>query len=814
MPFYTNAYKGRANRQESATHLSDEFDRIAAAFVALQDSNTVFIDIYDHLGGTNYEVIDPANGQLQQITITQDTLISVREPAAGSDATSHRITLMVHGGGYRIINGWGPQTWKEEGLVDWLWIYTGLGEKASAVLEFCFDGKAWLCVAFSRNENFGSDAVPGTTQETFPLISGLVSESGLSTLTWHRASYGFGADEDGSEILLPQDQARFTGARYVRNWIATPKDLKSVAWKPDGCTVGTEAGGGQDGGDVDKITFDITHGELQHWMLLNFARGSESAKPIKFAISFDAKMAGVVSTGNCRAVIAIMGVDTGSTVRWDRVELALTDSWQSFGAILDPITGKDPKGLHIAAAAGTRTLIKFAIESPSDGLGSPILVENVNVTVLKDLETDKVALPIVSTIGASITLAATVGSTGAWVNGTKTMTLSLQQYVDFQDSLVVGRSYLCVATRVSGNSANVLMEDDRIYWQAYSKSASDTSFVKDAAFTFQYDGGVFKFVQGSANSVYTINIYLVSNELSVFGTVNANTIDAGNRVTYIEGDNIQSNLIQGVGAEINYTGDNLFGTDAHRDLSLWVPSVSGMLGNRHEIGVDARPCHASIIQDRRTSAAAYIEYNITIPDDSKRYVMSMFLRKIFDKDTGAIIHPTEQEGVVTPPSRYMDVSMKLTGGSNPVGGQLVRRDVRTGAGNAGSHDYYRLGNTDFTNWWSLNFGLLNNGTGNTNVRIRIYPAANNLATSIGSTTPSKTGYCIVDWFQLEEAEASNGLPTSIAIPGIIRQVDSVTTALTDGILYDAVPTEIGDVTAGAWTFDFSNIWKFLTWIKS
>ncbi|MHC5061704.1 MAG: hypothetical protein ACYTFK_11550 [Planctomycetota bacterium] len=127
MTLYTNAYKGRANRTESAAHLREEFDRIEAAFVALQNRKTAYIDIYNHVPTSTVELLDPANGQMQEITITQDTMIQIKDPVQGSDSTTNRLTLMVHGSSLRIINGWGPQTWKENGNEDWMWIHTGTG---------------------------------------------------------------------------------------------------------------------------------------------------------------------------------------------------------------------------------------------------------------------------------------------------------------------------------------------------------------------------------------------------------------------------------------------------------------------------------------------------------------------------------------------------------------------------------------------------------------------------------------------------------------------------------------------------------------
>ena len=808
---YTNAYKGRANRTESADHLKDEFDRIAAAFVALQNSETAFIDIYNHEGTSNVVLIDPANGQMQEVTITQDTLIQIKDPFTGSDATTHRLTLIVHGGNLKVINGWGPQTWKENGNVDWLWIYTGLGPKGSALFEFCYDGRAWTCAAFGRNETLPTDSIPGTTQEMFPLIANLVSENGTATLTWVRASYGYSADEDGSQIVLPPNRARHTGARHVRNWVATAKDLQSVAWKENGATVTTEVGEGQDGGNVDKITFDVTHGELQHWLLLPFGRASETASPIKFAIVFDAKMAGVITSGTCRAVISIMGVDTGATIRWDRESFDLTDSWQTFGAILDPITGKDPKGYDITAAAGARTLTKFAIESPADGTGNPILVEKVNIVVLKDAEPEKVSLQLDSTIGAAMTLVATTGSTGTWVDGTKTMTLALQEYIDFQDSLEVGKTYLCSMERLTGNSVNVFMDDNRIFWQAYSKSASDTSFVKDATFTFQYEGGVFKMLQTSASSTYNINIYEVSDDFAVYGTTNANTIDANGLVTFAQGDNITSGVVTGAGYETG-TGTNLLGTDEHRTFGLWDRSTN-MRVVRREIGIDARPSRGCILEDYKTSSSAYIQNQVTIPNDTNEYFFSFFIPFYYDR-SGNLIITHEDDGTVTPPSKFVDWSLKLKGGSTELGGQIVRYDVINRRSNATSNDYSHFVGTNFTSWIHLGCSLTNNGTGNTIAEMRIYPAAASSIDNPGTLTASKTGWTIVDWAQFEEATTSGRNNTSsVCIPGILRLPDSITTSLADGKLYDAGQTEIGDVTAGAFTFDYVNIWKNITWIK-
>ncbi len=819
MPIYSNGYKGRANRKESASHLRDEFERLEAAFVALQVSNTSYSVIYNHGDGTEYVLIDPANGQMQEVTLTADTLIQVKSPGKESGSESYRLTLIVHGSGFKIINGWGPQTWKDEGNADWKWIYTGLGEKAGALLEFAFDGLAWCCLAFSRNSYAadGSTEFTGTTA-MFPLLAHLNNVEETTVLTWVRDSYAFALDIDGTFVMVPKDTPRFYGGRYVKNWIATPRDLQSEAWEEDGATVTTEAGEGQDGGNVDKITFDATNGEVHAWMLLHFGRPAESADPIKFAISFDAKMAGVIASGTCRAVISIMGVDNGGVIKWDRKEFNLDGEWASFGAILDPVTGKDPKGFNINDSAGARTLVKFSIESPSDGLGNPILIENVNVVVLKEGDDENVSLPLASSIGSSLTLAATAGSTGAWDNGTKVMTLGQGEYVDFQDSLDIGASYLCVATRTAGNSADVLMEDDRTYWTAYVKTGQENAFVKDAPFTFQYEGGVFKFLQVMQTSGYELNIYKISDFSASYGTENANIIDLDTRrITYVEGQNIASNIYAGAGYE-KASAVNMLPVNSHRSFAQWDQLVP-ILVSRSEYGVDGRPSHGSVIEDDQVAAAAYITDIVTIPDDDKMYVYSIFIRKTLDAD-GNPLHPSQFSaaagGPVTPPSEFVDIKLFIyddaqVNSANWIDGNIVRINVGTGALSESGNSYDHKVSIDYQNWWQLQIGLTNNLTGNDRLAVILLPAVAKDSTLAGVQRVDYKGYAIVDWAQVEAVE---GYATSSIIPGEPRQPDSITSPLDDGILTNALQAEVGDLTSNDFDFDERGIFRNITWTKS
>jgi len=804
---YTNAYKGRANRQESATHLSDEFDRIEAAFVSLTALNASYSQIFTHIvtGGTT--LIDPSNGQMQELTLTQDTLIEVRDPITGADATASRVTVIIHGENFKIINGWGPQTWKENGNNDWLWLYTGAGNKAGAVLEFAHDGSAWTCVALTRNDAFGFVPVPGLSQALFPFISDLTDTTNSETLVWTRNSYAGGLDADATWVILPPDQARFTGNRYAKNWISTPKDLQAAGWNEDGALVTTEAGEGQDGGSVDKITFTATNGELAHWMLLHFGRSSEQSDPIKFAISFDAKMAGVVTSGTCRAVIAVMGVDSGSSLKWDRETFNLTGQWRSYGAILDPVTGKNLKNFDLTATAGARTLVKFAIESPPDGLGNPVLIENVNVVVLKEGDAEKVANPIVSTIGASMSLAKTAGSTGTWSDGPKTMTLLNNEFIDFQDSLEIGHSYLISLVRTSGNTCDVRLDDNRIFWKGNSLNASDTSFVKDATFTIQYEGGVVSFHQALGSSIYTVNIYKISGDIGIYGDLNANTISNG-VINYTQGAQISSNIAVGV-VHADDTVINLLGTDEHRTFSKWEPDrLAPMLVRRSEYGVDARPSHGTIIEDNSTSVVRYIAKVISIPLDTKMYVFSIYVRKTFNGNT-QIVFP-ESDGIVTTASKYVDIALTMLGGT-PQFGYGVRVNLREATITAPSaNDYDILSGTNFQKWIHVFVGYRNNGTNNQAV-MQVFPAAGTSTSSQLLTTTK--GWAIVDWAQLEDASLRL-VASDITIPGHTRGAESVATALADGILYDSNPVQVGNVTGGVFSFNDIEIYKNITWIKS
>ena len=134
-----------------------------------------------------------------------------------------------------------------------------------------------------------------------------------------------------------------------------------------------------------------------------------------------------------------------------------------------------------------------------------------------------------------------------------------------------------------------------------------------------------------------------------------------------------------------------------------------------------------------------------------------------------------------------------------------------GSANATANDYTDLTGTNFQLWRHFTLGLTNNGTGNTNARLRIYPAPNNSLTTPGVLRNAQTGWCIVDFAQLElGTNITSG--SSPIVPDTPRVADAVSTTLADGTLYNSTPEVVGDVTTNVWTFDtIPYIYKSITW---
>jgi hypothetical protein len=366
------------------------------------------------------------------------------------------------------------------------------------------------------------------------------------------------------------------------------------------------------------------------------------------------------------------------------------------------------------------------------------------------------------------------------------------------------------------------MEDDRLFWKAYGAGGTeDESFVAEAPFTFLYTGGVFKFyLEDGVQGTYTLNIYKVADALATYGTTNANTLNATTHVlAYVTGDPVDSDIFLGMGYE-TLTIQNLLGIDKFRSFSNWTITnlVTGNDSNgrrssfRGEYGIDGYPSQGTTLQDTRSDERGYIEENITISDDSELHVFSVFVRKVFDADGNQVITP-EYDLLTTDPSKYIDIELALTGGTTEVAdGDIMRGNIVTGGTRqTSSAEFTTRGNIDYSDWWRFELRVTNNGTGNTNARIRLYPAGGDV-NSPNTVADTHRGWVIIDWAQLE-VSAVDG-PSGPIVGGETLQPDALATSLANGYLYDENFNDVGDVTSGVFAFDSDDIYRSILWSVS
>ena len=698
-------------------------------------------------------------------------------------------------------------------------MYTGTGEYASMLIDFVWDGIAWMAVVSSKNQNV--DGVAGAQQATFPFIKNLTNVAGTETLGFVRNSSGSTFDTNERLFLLPSNEPRFIGSRYVRSWSATPNDLQSVAWETDNVAVATEAGAGPSGEDVDKVTFTATGGELYCWLLPHFLRPSANSDPMKFVVRFKAKMESA-SSGTFRVGAAYMGY-TDLSDRRDFVTITATDEWLDFGCVLDYITGGNAASHDVTVIA--RALVKILFKSPSGSTGAPVLIKDVQVEPLREGYPEVPSEFQDSSIGASMVLAATAGSTGSWTDGTKVMELANGEFVDFQDSLEIGKSYLMICRVTGGNGSNFLMGADNIYWKF---DGDETSPLVDAPFVFQYEGGVVKWLNSLDASTYTVNIYEVEDNWSVYDTEIGNTL-SGSLLTDGVGVPVATYFAQGLGLE-QHSSANLIPDYYYRAFYRWDRiGLTGLSDNdgrvssfMGEYGVDGFPCHGTLLQDAQSISMGRIELSFAIPADTEMYTFSWFTRKIFNRTTGAQVVQPQYDNITTPSSRFLDIVMTMKNGVDPdLGGERLRLNIQKGTlyryfAAYPDSPYTYMQAIDYTNWWRHEVSLTNDGT-YTEIEIQIYPASASSAakaspdSQILSTSPTDKGYVIIDWAQLELDGGLVGASAPI-VGGVTRGIESMTTALVDGDLYDENSNLIGEVNGGAFSLDaVDEITKNVLW---
>jgi len=817
---YINNFKGRENRTEQAKHLRDEFEAVEAAFVGLAAlSAKTFSTVYTNteVNETTFEV-DPANGAFQEVTINNDITLTIKNPTGpADDAATKRVSLLIHGSSFKVINGWGPQVWKERGPDDWIVAYTGTGQHASMLIDFVWDGLAWVAIISSKNQNV--EGVAAATQATFPFVKDLTNVAGTETLGFSRTGSATVWDTNERYWLLPADTPRFGGSRYVLNWVAQPNDLQGVAWEEDGAAVTTEVAGGPTGGDTDKITFTTTGGDVRCWLLPHFGRSAQTSDPMKFVVRFKGKMASVAS-GSFRLVMALMGNTSESPAVHRAKTVSLDDDWQDYGFVFDMNTGIDDNSYDLTNSDEKRTLTGLMFKSPSGATGDPILIEGVQIEPLREGYPEIPSELQSGSIGASLTLAATSGSTGTWDNGTKAMTLDNEEYVDFKDSLEIGKSYLVVAERTGGSSADVIMREALLYWEA-NLNISDPKFVKDAPFVIRYEGGNLRFrLSGGASSAYTVNIYECTDNESVYDTELGNSL-VGTTLTDGTGAPVSSLFSDGLVIE-NVAVTNLIPFSQYRSFYNWTKvgltgsyDVLGKVSSyRGEYGIDGLPNMGTALQDRKTNSSGYVKLNITIPADTNEYTFSWFTRKVFDA-AGDQQYTPEYDNLSTNPSEWLDVVCTMSNDAGDShGGDRVRIEIKNGHLRPDSlesvTDYSGRTLLDLQDWWYHALSLTNDGT-MTDFEIQIYPAAGNTNTQSPTANASLRGWVVIDWAQLEK-EVGTFTASGPVVGGETRSAEALSTALADGTLYDQNSNEIGDVDGGVFAYDqVDTVYKNVLW---
>jgi hypothetical protein len=785
---YTNNFRGRAGRTERAKHLVREFENIEAAFTRLQALNiATYLTIYTNTTSLSGVVtISPDNGFLQELTLTGDASIQLANPL---NESQYRVSLLIHGGNYKIVNLWGAQTWKEYGLGNWWELYTGEGPYASALLDFYWDicSHTWICVASTKNQ-FNLLA-GGTEQRLYPLLCDLANTAGDDTLTLARASMGMTIDDHQHYHYLSANLPRYHGVRWVENWVATASDLTTVEWVDTDCTVTTDAGAGPAGEDVQRLSFDTTGGKLAKFILPSFGRASRDADEIKVAVSFKGK--GVSGTASVRVYASVAGKTNLSSPVHDQDQITLTGSWATYSAILSVAkSGNDEDALTLDDEY-PKTLIEIAFVSPSGSAGSAIQITDVQVEVLR-ANHEEVAHAIQDTsIGASMVLSAT--GTGTWVDATKTMTLAtVSQSVDFGANLEIGKTYLVHARLQSGDAADVRMQNELTVWAA--GLPSDDLYLQDAPFTFQYDGGVLKFVlMDGSSAVYLVDIYEVS------GNRNAYCTDSS-------AEPISSGILLGTAREIE--AENLITYPFFRTFRSWdMVGMSGVDANdcrnpvfQSEYGIDGWPARGTILQGASKVSDGFIQREITIPQTVETYDMTFWVRRTFDVEGNQIVTPQHND-VTVPISRYVDFEADLTGGTSSIGGGRTRLDLVDGSFVKEEGYGYTLGIFEWNEWYMVVIQLTNDGLHDT-FRIRVHPASADVADP-ATVDVTQQGWAIIDWAQFEVA-AGTYIGSSPVIGGETRVDEDFGSALPDGYFYRISDMQqVATLTGGSltWTDD-------------
>jgi len=232
-----------------------------------------------------------------------------------------------------------------------------------------------------------------------------------------------------------------------------------------------------------------------------------------------------------------------------------------------------------------------------------------------------------------------------------------------------------------------------------------------------------------------------------FGIVGGLRVDHSDAVDYGYGANGIEYTFSGV-SDSDIKGLRFMAADVTRANSYGrgtnMPAqwgTSNATATADQDGLDGVSNAAATVADSGGAALGHVNLTEAIPDDSNKVT----IRTFYKKTTSAATFP--------------GLSLELRLGSTTVTKQLTV-DTDNGtvtARSSNGSDVHHI--NDAGNWWEVALEAANNSTGNTEARIRIYPAVNTDAS--GTWVSAQTGSCIVDAgeiFENTQIENVNDIP--------------------------------------------------------
>ncbi|MEM9969511.1 MAG: hypothetical protein AAF762_00210 [Pseudomonadota bacterium] len=196
---------------------------------------------------------------------------------------------------------------------------------------------------------------------------------------------------------------------------------------------------------------------------------------------------------------------------------------------------------------------------------------------------------------------------------------------------------------------------------------------------------------------------------------------------------------------------NSFPRSTDLTASGWNGFVS-LARARNEVGVRGGANEATTLTDPSGSGISALGRVVTIPNDSKPNVVSLFIKK----DTNQ--------------SRFPEFRWIASGGSTPL---TLAAQINTQTG-ATAYRAHPAGSSiaveKYGDWWRVILVVTNNSTGNTTGDFLIYPAH---GLTLGGTDNSATGSVIVDLPQAELEESYPSMPIPSEGSTVTRAADDL-----------------------------------------